>query len=133
MTFQALVDYLIRISVFILQVDYFVLSNYYHLIIIIYKQISLEVTIAQSAGAVEYTDCFSAEGLDPPNECPGYDTKQSDGEVPAMLELWGMRSTPSLPSLPGPLGPGVVAPDKGPIYGLNRTKPCFFHYTDFCI
>ena len=26
---------------------------------------------------------------------------------------------------------GVVAPDKGPIYGLNRTKPCFFHYTDF--
>ena len=39
----------------------------------------------------------------PPNECPDYDTKQSDGEVPAMLELWGMRSTPSLPSLPGPL------------------------------
>ena len=67
----------------------------------------------------------------PPNECPGYDTKQSDGEVPAMLELWGMQSTPSLPSLPGPLWPGVVAPDKGPIYGLNRTKPCFFHYTDF--
>ena len=68
-----------------------------------------------------------------PNERPGYDTKQSDGEVPAMLELWGMRSTPSLPSLPGPLWPGVVAPDKGPIYGLNRTQPCFFHYTDLCI
>ena len=50
-----------------------------------------------------------------------------------MLGLWGMRSTPSLPSLPGPPWPGVVAPDKGPIYGLNRTKPCFFHYTDFCI
>ena len=48
----------------------------------------------------------------PPNEYPGYDTKQSDGEVLAMLELWGMRSTPSLPSLPGPLWPGVVAPDK---------------------
>ena len=47
-----------------------------------------------------------------PNECPGYDTKQSDGEVPAMLELWGMRRTPSLPSLPGPLWPGVVAPDR---------------------
>ena len=42
-------------------------------------------------------------GKTPPNECPGYDTKQSDGEVPAMLEIWGMRSTPSLPSLPGPL------------------------------
>ena len=38
-----------------------------------------------------------------PKECPGYDTKQSDGEVPAILELWGMRSTPSLPSLTGPL------------------------------
>ena len=43
----------------------------------------------------------------PPNECPGYDTKQSDGEVPAMLELWGMRSTPSLSSLPRPLWPRV--------------------------
>ncbi len=39
-----------------------------------------------------------------------------------MLEFWGMQSTPLLPSLPGPLWPGVVAPDKGPIYGLNRTK-----------
>ena len=39
-----------------------------------------------------------------------------------MLELWGMWSTPLLPSLPGPLWPGVVAPDKGPIYGLTRTN-----------
>ena len=44
--------------------------------------------------------------------CPGYDTKQSDGEVPVMLELWRMRSTPSLPLLPGPLWPGMVAPDR---------------------
>ena len=40
------------------------------------------------------------------------DTEQSDGEVPVMLGLWGMQSTPSLPLLPGPLWPGVVAPDK---------------------
>ena len=53
----------------------------------------------------------------PPNECPGYVTKQSDGKVPLILELWGMRSTPLLPLLPGPLWPGVVAPDKVPIYG----------------
>ena len=33
-----------------------------------------------------------------------------------------MWSAPLLPSLPGPLWPGAVAPDKGPIYGLNRTK-----------
>ena len=36
--------------------------------------------VAKSAEAVEYTDCFS--------EFPRYDAKQSDGEVPLMLELW---------------------------------------------
>ena len=51
-------------------------------------------------------------GVRPPLRVSWYDTKQSDGEVPAVLELWGMRSTPSLPSLPGPLWPGVVAPDR---------------------
>ena len=55
------------------------------------------------------------------NKCPGYDTKQSDGEVPVMLELWGMLSTPSLLSLPGPLWPGVIAPDRV-LYWSNRTK-----------
>ena len=70
--------------------------------------------IAQSDGAVEYTNCLPAEGekAPPRNECPGYDTKLSDGEVPVMLELWGMQSTPSLPSLPGPLWPGVVLTDR---------------------
>ena len=29
-----------------------------------------------------------------------------------MPELWGMRSTPLLPSLPGPLSPGVIVPDR---------------------
>ena len=67
-------------------------------------------TIAQSAGVVEYTDCFSA--VRSPYECPGYDTKQSDGEVLVMLELLGMRRIPSLPLLPGPLWPEMVAPDK---------------------
>ena len=71
-----------------------------------------KVLIAQSAAAVEYTECFSAEGLRPPNECPGYDTKQSDGEVPVMLGLWGMLNTPSLPLLPGPFCPRKVAPER---------------------
>ena len=48
----------------------------------------------------------------PTNECPVYDTKQSDNEVPVMRELWGMQSIPSLLSLPGPLWPGVVVPDR---------------------
>ena len=29
-----------------------------------------------------------------------------------MLELWGMQSTPLLPSLTGPLSIGVVVPNK---------------------
>ena len=33
-----------------------------------------------------------------------------------------MWSITSFPSLPGPLWPGVVAPDKGPISGLNKTN-----------
>ncbi len=44
-----------------------------------------------------------AEGYDTPQRCPEYDTNPSDGEVPAMLELWGMWSTSSLPLLPCPL------------------------------
>ena len=74
--------------------------------------------IAQLAGAVEYTDCFSAEGLDPLNRCPGYDTKQSDGEAPVIIELRGMRSTPPLPLLSGPLWPGVVASERVLSMGL---------------
>ena len=51
-------------------------------------------------------------GNTPRNERPVYDIKQSDGELPVMLGLWGMRSILSLPLLPGPRGPGVVAPDR---------------------
>ena len=41
------------------------------------KPLLFALCISQSEGALEYTDT--------PNECPGYDTKQSDGEVPVML------------------------------------------------
>ena len=50
--------------------------------------LSLSLPLSLSAHlpwAAEYTDCF--------NDYAVYDSKQSDGEVPAMLELWGMRST----------------------------------------
>ena len=36
----------------------------------------------------------------PTNECPGYYTKRSNGEVTVILELCGIQSTPSLPLLP---------------------------------
>ena len=57
------------------------------------------------------------------NEGPGYDTKQSDCEVPIMLELWGIRSTPSLPSPQGPLWPRLVAQDRVLSVGQIELKP----------
>ena len=51
--------------------------------------------MAQSVVAIENSHCISVEGKDSHNECPGYDTKQSDVEVPEML--WGIRCTPLLP------------------------------------
>ena len=47
-----------------------------------------------------------------PNECPRYDTKQSYGEAPVMLELWGMRCTTSLPSPPSLLWSELIARDR---------------------
>ena len=44
------------------------------------------MNVALLAGTVEYTDCISTEEIDP-NECPVYDTKQSDGETQVMLQL----------------------------------------------
>ena len=41
-----------------------------------------------------------------------YDTKQSDGDAPGMLELWEMQSTPLLPSLQGKLRLGLVTLDE---------------------
>ena len=84
--------------------------------------------VAQLAGAVEYATASLQRGKTPPKvctihrlhlwrniipsiECPDYNAKQYDGEDSVILELWGMLSTPSLPSLPGPLWPGVEAPD----------------------
>ena len=48
----------------------------------------------------------------PPNKCPSYDIKQSNGNARVMLELWGMWSTLSLPLLIGPLWPGIVTSER---------------------
>ena len=76
--------------------------------------------MAQSAGAVEYTDYTSAEGQGSPNDCSGYDTKQSNVKASVILELWGMRSNPLLLSLPDQLLLGVVAPDR--ILSMDQIK-----------
>ena len=70
------------------------------------------LTCPVSWGCIIYQLLLCRGVRPPPNECPSYDTKQSDGEVQAVLELWGMRSTSLLPSLPSPLWPEVVAPDR---------------------
>ena len=36
--------------------------------------------MVRPAGAAEYTNCISMEEQDSLDECPGYDTKQSNGE-----------------------------------------------------
>ena len=76
----------------------------------------IQLSTAQSDRAVEYTDRISAEGYNPPttttNKCPEYGIKISYGEAPIMLELCGMRGTPSLPLLPGQLWPRVGAPNR---------------------
>ena len=57
-------------------------------------------------GPVEYTNEHLYRGVRPRLTIP------SDSEVPLMLELRGMQSTPSLPSLLGQLWLGVVAADR---------------------
>ena len=52
------------------------------------------------------------QGVRLPQRVSWYDTKQLDGEAPVMLEFWGRWGIPSLPSLPGPHWPRVVAPSR---------------------
>ena len=50
---------------------------------------------------VEYTECTSAMGVRLlSNECPLYDTKQSDGEVLVMLDLWENAEYPFISIAP---------------------------------
>ena len=71
---------------------------------------------------VEYTDCFSAEWSNSPNEIPGYDTKQSDGEVPVKQEVGGMWSTPFIANATRFTLSRSDNTWYSPIYGSNRTK-----------
>ena len=89
-----------------------IIFNINHLFLNGSKYCYVSVTIlAQSAGAVEYTEV--QRGKTPTQmSLLEYDTKQSDGEVSVMLELWGIRSIPSLPLLPDPLGPAMVASNR---------------------
>ena len=58
--------------------------------------------ITQLVWAIEYTDCISTEDKTSPMNFQNI--------TPYNLDLWGKRSTFSLPPLPDPLRPGVGAP-----------------------
>ena len=78
-------------------------------------------TLLFSQLVLENTSTASLQRSNPaPNKCPRYDTKQSDGEAPVMLEFWGMWSAPSLSSLPGPHWPRVVASDM--VLSMGQTE-----------
>ena len=62
--------------------------------------------------------------------CPAYDTKQFDGEAPVMLELRGMRSAPSLSSLPDPRWPGVVVTDR--VLSMGQIELFDIHNVQLC-
>ena len=85
-----------------------------HIYIYIDKKKNLNKNLPICLGLQNTPIASLQRGKAPPttNECPAYDTKQSDGEVPVMMELWRMQSTPSLPSLQGPLWPEVVTPNR---------------------
>ena len=56
--------------------------------------------MAQLGGAIEYTDCISAEWYDPFWWVSWYDTKQSDGETVVMVVLWGIEKYPFIAITP---------------------------------
>ena len=90
-----------------------VINIYIYIYIYIYIHTHIEVSSCPVGSGCRIHWLLLCRGVRPPptNECPDYDTKQSDGEVPVMLELWEMLSTPSLLLLPGPFWPGVEALD----------------------
>ena len=64
--------------------------------------------LVQLAVSVEYADC-TCRGVRPSPMSVLFMTLNN---LMVMLELRGMLSTPALPLLPGPLWPGMVAPDR---------------------
>ena len=82
-----------------------------------------KINVAHSARAAEYTDCISAGGGVKTSSTNLMDMTLKNLMVrpPVMHELWKMQSMPLLPSLPGPLEPGVVAPDR--VLSMSQKEP----------
>ena len=70
--------------------------------------------LVQSARAVKYINCIPTGGWDAPSECSGYDIKQSDSVALVNVEY------PFIAIAPGPLWPGVGAPDS--VLSMHQMK-----------
>ena len=69
--------------------------------------------LSKKSAGIRIHQLYHCRGVRPTHkDCPGYVTKQSYGEAHVILEFRGMQSSPSLPSLPGPLWSRVVASDR---------------------
>ena len=95
---------------------FFFYLNSYDFKRIFSRRTKCSVSIFLSRLGLENSPTVSLQRVKTPphthNECHRYGIKQSDGKALVRLELWGIWSTPSLPMLPGPLWPGVVASDR---------------------
>ena len=69
---------------------------------------------------MEYTDCISADEEDPTKERSEYDHKLFNREGPVMQELWKIRSTSLLPSLPGP--PSLILPSPDKVLSMGQIE-----------
>ena len=89
-----------------------------------YVFISVQVSLfTQSAEGVEYTRCPRQQrSKTSPNECPKYDTKQSDGEVSEMLELLGYAEYPFIAITRRSTLARSSSTWLGPIHGLSKSK-----------
>ena len=71
----------------------------------------IDLSVVGWFGRIHRLHLSRGENL-PPNECPDYGAKQSDGQVPVMLELWGNTEYPFIVIAPRFTLTGVVAPDR---------------------
>ena len=81
-------------QVVLIALSFLTLSHYlfpHHISLLLdpldYIQCPYRVDLPSRLGQKNTLTASLQEGKTPPNECPVYDTKQSDSEVPVMLEL----------------------------------------------
>ena len=94
-----------NVNDFFFSFDYLLASKFWISLVIIWNS-----ELQFSAAAITLLRlCW---GLKLHKMCPGYDSKQFHGKASVMMELWGMQSNLSLPSLPALFWAEEVASDR---------------------